>query len=145
MKRKNRKSRRRKTPTQAPEPPIDLSGLAEGGLVEAVRLLLTARNSPEAFKKILAAWLSQLGVPPPEGVLTPWRRKPGRRRKPEIDLIVETWAALGRPYLSRQDLARAVYAADFDTADLRQRRRLVNRCRRAVDRRIPFAQIPRPK
>ncbi len=144
VKRKSSKRGRRKTPAQAPAPPIDLSGLAEGGLAEAVRLLRTARNSPEAFKKILDAWLSQLGVPPPEGVLTPWRRKLGRRRKPEIDLIVATWVALGRPYLSRQNLARAVYAEDFATADVRQRRRLVNRCRRAVERRIPFAQSPRP-
>ena len=129
-----RKGGGRKTPTQRPA----------SALAEAVRLLRAARSNPEEFKKILHSWLSQLGVPPPEGVLTPWRGTPGRPRKPQNDAIVATWKALGRPYLSRQYLARAVYGDAFARADSREKRRLVNRCRRAVERRIPIAQIPRP-
>ena len=127
----------RNTPTQG----------AASDLAEAVRLLRAARNNPEAFKKILHSWLSQLGVPPPEGVLTPWRmpsRPRGRPRKPQNDAIVATWKRLGRPYLSRQPLARAVYGDAFARADSAEKHRLVNLCRHAVERRIPRAQIPRP-
>lgn len=113
---------------------------------DLVRLLGAAagKNDPEAYKRILHRWLSSLGVRPPEGVLTPWRGQPGRPRQPETDSIVEKWKALGRPYLSRQLLARAVYGDAFARADSREKRHLVNRCRRAVERRIPRDQIPRP-
>jgi hypothetical protein len=129
-----RKSGGRKTPAQGPTSDI----------AEAVRLLRAARNNPEAFKKTLHSWLSQLGVPPPGGVLTPWRGTPGRPRKPQNDAIVATWKALGRPYLSRQYLARAIYGDAFARADSAEKHRLVNLCRHAVERRIPRAQIPRP-
>jgi|SRR6516162_1526444 hypothetical protein len=124
-----------KTPAQGPA----------GNLAEAVRLLRAARNNPEAFKRILHSWLSQLGVSPPVGVLTPWPGTPGRPRKPENDAIVATWKRLGRPFLTRQYLARVVYGEDaFARADSREKHRLVNQCRRAVERRIPRDQIPRP-
>jgi hypothetical protein len=129
-----RKSGGRRTPAQGPASDI----------ADAVRLLRAARNNPEAFKKILHSWLSRLGVPPPEGVLTPWRGTPGRPRKPQNDAIVATWKRLGRPFLTRQYLARAVYGDAFAKADSREKHRLVNRCRRAVERRIPRDQIPRP-
>ena len=129
-----RKSSGRNTPTQGPASDI----------AEAVGLLRAARNNPEAFKKILHGWLSQLGVPPPEGVLTPWRGTPGRPRKAETDSIVEKWVALGRPFLSRQPLARAVYGDAFLRADARERNRLIDLCRRAVERRTPPDEIPRP-
>jgi hypothetical protein len=116
----------------------------QGTISEPVRLLLSARNDPEIFKKTLHCWLSQLGVSPPDGVLKPCRGTPGRPRKPETDSIVATWKTLGRPFLSQQYLARAVYGDAFVKADSTEKHRLVNLCRRAVERRVPCDEIPRP-
>jgi hypothetical protein len=102
-------------------------------------------HDSEGYKRILHLLLASLGVPPPVGVLAPWKGTAGAPKKSSTDSIVKTWETLGRPYLSRQQLARAVYGQEFSDADSKEKNRLVNQCRRAVERRVPLAQIPRPK
>jgi hypothetical protein len=112
---------------------------------EPVRQLQAARDDPETYKTILRSWLSILDAAPPDGVLIPPRGTPGRPRKQQTDAIVATWKALHpRPFLSTQHLARAVYGDAFVMADSREKNRLVNLCRLAVERRIPRDEIPRP-
>jgi len=102
-------------------------------------------DDSEGFKRLLYLWLSSLGIQLPKGVLARFRRAPGRPRKPEIELILERWFELGKPFLSRQKLARSVFGNIFIQASSKGKNKLVNRCRRAVERRIPSDQIPRPK
>ncbi|MGA2146333.1 MAG: hypothetical protein ABSH49_15365 [Bryobacteraceae bacterium] len=101
------------------------------------------RNDAEAYKKVLLYILTALNAPPPDGVLKP-RAEPGAPRKAITDLIVAKWKELDRPFLSQQKLARAVYRDAFTQADSAGKNKMVNRCRRAVERQIPRDQIPRP-
>jgi hypothetical protein len=45
-----------------------------------------------------------------------------------------TWIDLGKPSLSRRRLAHAVYRAEFTNADSAGRKKMIDRCRRAVER-----------
>src|SRR5260370_9240550 len=64
-----------------------------------VRLLRAAaeQNDREAYKRLLHFWLCNLDVPPPEGVLTPFRWTRGRPN--ETEMIYVAWVAQGRPPL----------------------------------------------
>jgi hypothetical protein len=107
--------------------------------------ILRVTPNPEVYKGVLYSWLCGLGAKPPAGVLTPWRGTPGAPRKRLTDYIVKLWESLDKPYLSKQLLARAVYREVFEKADTKEKNRLVNLCRRAVERTVPLDQIPRPK
>jgi hypothetical protein len=110
-----------------------------------VRVLrLAADEDPEQTKRLLYFWLRLLEVKLPEGVLVPFRGKPGRPRKDNTAAIVATWTMLGKPYLSGQLLARKVFGESFTSAPPSEKNRLVNQCRRAVERSVPRDQIPRP-
>jgi hypothetical protein len=99
-----------------------------------VRLLRTAKkeNSPEAYRELLEGWLIRLGVEPPDGVLLPLRRRRGAPHKESTEQIYRTWLQNDRPEGSA--LAYAVYRADYTGADAKQRKKLRDRCLRAVRR-----------
>jgi hypothetical protein len=99
-----------------------------------VRLLKAAKdeNSPEAYRELLEGWLIRLGVEPPEGVLVRSRRPRGAPRKKSTEEIYRIWVANGQPEWSV--LAFYVYRADYTRADARQRKKLRDRCARAVRR-----------
>jgi hypothetical protein len=77
-----------------------------------------------------------MGMVPPEGVFTEPRGKVGRPRDPETALITEKWMELGCPPLGRRRLAFAIYGPTFTKASSPDRKKMVDRCRRAVERRI---------
>jgi hypothetical protein len=93
-------------------------------------------DCPDAYIIFLDEWLSKMWVGPPEGVLREPRRKSGRRRDRQTDLIYERWEELGRPTLGRRRLASAVYGPLFTQASSAERKKMVDRCRRAVERTI---------
>ena len=101
-----------------------------------VRLLGAAarENSPEAYGSLLGYWLHKMGVDPPAGVFLRAPGKPGRPRSAKTEAIFWTWIDLGKPSLSRRRLAHAVYRAEFTKADSAGRKKMIDRCRRAVER-----------
>jgi hypothetical protein len=105
-----------------------------------VRLLQQAASEKdaEAYKRLLHYWLICLcDELPPKGVLTPWRGKPGRPREKKSDEVVLKWIKIGRPSLSRQNLAREFYGEAFTKADTAGRKKMIDRCQKAVERRVP--------
>ena len=99
-----------------------------------VRLLRAANkeNSPKAYRELLEDWLIKLGVEPPEGVLLPSRRRRGAPRKESTEQIYRIWLQNGRPEWSA--LAYDVFRVDYTSADTKQRKKLRDRCCRAVKR-----------
>jgi len=92
-------------------------------------------NSPEAYKLRLDYFLCRwLQAEPPEGVLTPWPKRPGRRRKPETQSMYFMWCDLSKPSLHKKTLAEAYFGKKFTTASPIDRTRMIDRCRRAVQR-----------
>ncbi len=91
-------------------------------------------NSPEAYDSLLRYWLHKMGVDPPAGVFFRVPGTPGRPRSAKTEAIFWTWIDLGKPPLSRRTLAHAVYRAEFTKADSAGRKKMIDRCRRAVER-----------
>jgi hypothetical protein len=101
------------------------------------RLLAAAaeENCPDAFTTILYLWLCRLGARPPEGALTEPRGKAGRPRERLTQIIYKKWTEIGCPPLSHHQLAFAIYGPEFTKAGSAGRKKMVDRCRRAVQRR----------
>ncbi len=101
------------------------------------RLLRAAakENSPEAYSSLLRFWLHKLDLDPPVGVFVPSPGMAGRPRSAKTDQIFLTWMDLGRPSLYSRKLAHAVYRAEFTKANSRERKKMIDQCRRAVERR----------
>jgi hypothetical protein len=98
-------------------------------------LALAAReNCPEAFDNTLYLWLAKMGIRPPEGVFQAPLGAPGRPRAPETAAIYKKWLEIGEPPLSRRTLAYKLYGSDFTRASAAERKKVVDRCRRAVER-----------
>ena len=99
-----------------------------------VRLLKAAKkeNSPEAYRELLEGWLIRLGVEPPQGVFLLSRRRRGAPRKALTEQIYQIWLRNERPAWG--ELAYNVYGADYTRADSKLRKRLRDRCARAVRR-----------
>lgn len=109
-----------------------------------VRLLEAAaeHNDVEAYKRLLHFWLCNLGVPPPEGVLTPFRWTRGRPN--ETEMIYLAWVAQGRPALDWRycdELAKTFYKVEFakSKSDLKLRKNLRDRVRGTIRRHEPVA------
>jgi hypothetical protein len=84
-----------------------------------IRLLREAaeEGDSEGCKRLLAFFLSELGVRLPKGVLIPFQWKRGRPN--ETEEIYKAWIAKGRPAPSWRvcdELAKAFYAAEFAEA-----------------------------
>ena len=86
------------------------------------------------YGSLLGYWLHKMGVDPPAGVFLRAPGKPGRPRSAKTEAIFWTWIDLGKPSLSRRRLAHAVYRAEFTKADSAGRKKMIDRCRRAVER-----------
>jgi hypothetical protein len=101
-----------------------------------VRMLKTAarENCPDAYSSLLGYWLHKMGVDPPAGVFVPASGKPGRPRSAKTEQIFLTWIDLGQPPLSRRKLAHAIYQGEFTKANSAERKKMIDRCRRAVER-----------
>jgi hypothetical protein len=99
-----------------------------------VRLLGAAKkeNSHEAYRELLEGLLIRLGVQAPEGVLIPHRRSPGAPPKKSTEQIYRTWIEIGQ--LEWSSLACIVFGRDYTAAGPEQRKKLRDRCRRAVER-----------
>ena len=99
-----------------------------------VRLLRAAikENSPAAYRELLEGFLIRLGVEPPEAVLSPPRRPRGAPHKESTEHVFRVWVQNGRPEWGA--LAYYVYRAEYTAADAKQRKKLRDRCRRAVSR-----------
>jgi len=99
-----------------------------------VRLLKAAKkeNSAEAYRELLEGWLIRLGVEPPQGVFLLSRRRRGAPRKASTEQIYQIWLRNARPPWG--ELAYNVYGADYTRADSKLRKKLRDRCIRAVRR-----------
>jgi hypothetical protein len=107
------------------------------------RLLSAAKREkcPEAFGTYLYLWLCRMGLIPPAGVFVDLPGAPGRPRDKRTALIYEKWIEIGEPPLGRQKLAHAVYGVQFTKANSAERKKMVDRCRRAVERRMAQLQF----
>lgn len=103
-----------------------------------IRLLrqAAADKDLEGCKVLLLNLLRDLGVDLPNGVLSKWPKlgKPGRPLSPETARIYELWVEIGEPSPSSSDLAKAFFGMTYTDANGRERRRMRDACRRAVER-----------
>jgi hypothetical protein len=60
------------------------------------------------------------------------------------DEVVLTWIKIGKPPLSGQKLARAFHGEAFIKADASEKKKMIDRCQKAVERRVPPNEIPAP-
>jgi len=105
--------------------------------VPELRVLAAAasQNCPSAFSHYLQRWLCNLGIKTPEAVFRPIRYgSPGLRGDPATDAIYILWIAIGEPSLTSTKLAKERYKAAYSTAKVDERKRMVDRLRRAVER-----------
>jgi hypothetical protein len=101
-------------------------------MVEASR-----QNCPSAFSVYLQQWLQNLGIEPPPGVFTPIAYgKPGRKEDPNAIGIYVLWQVIGKPSLASTALAKEYYKERYAQAALDERKRMVDRLRRTVERRM---------
>jgi hypothetical protein len=102
------------------------------------RLLAAAarENCPDAYNIQLYVWLCRMGVVPPQGVFKDPRGKRGRPRERRTAIIYEKWMETGCPSLGGKKLAFAIYGPEFTKASSADRKKMVDRCRRAVERGI---------
>ena len=110
------------------------------------RLLAAAKreNCPAAYNVLLYLWLCRMGLTPPEGVFTELRGKSGRPRSQRTWNTYAKWMEVGCPPLGRRNLAFAIYGSEFTKASSADRKKMVDRCRRAVQRSL--AQLrPNPE
>ncbi len=100
------------------------------------RLLAAAarENCPEAYNTLLYLWLCRMGVRPPEGVFAEPCGKSGRPRDRRTLNTYKKWLEVGCPPLGRRTLAFAIYGSEFTKASSANRKKMVDRCRRAVER-----------
>jgi hypothetical protein len=94
--------------------------------------IATKENSPEAYRELLEGWLIRLGVEPPPGVFLISRRGRGAPRKASTEQIYQIWFQNQQPAWG--ELAYDVYGADYTRADSKLRKKLRDRCMRAVRR-----------
>ena len=98
-------------------------------------LAATSReNCPDAYNILLQLWLCRMGLTPTEGVFIEPRGKSGRPRDRRTSVIYEKWREVGCPPLGRRKLAFAIYGPEFTKASSADRKKMVDRCRRAVQR-----------
>jgi hypothetical protein len=99
-------------------------------------------NDIEGYKRVLAYLLLILHVPPPDGVLVPFRWKRGRPE--ETEMIYRAWLAMGKPPLRWRvldRLAKTFYTDPFTQAlsDGKLRKNLRDRVRNTIRRYEPAA------
>jgi hypothetical protein len=107
------------------------------GVTEIKAAALAAKHdSPEAFSFFLRRFLSvYLDIEPPEGVFRKFRNAPrGRKQNEESFAIWLAWLKLDRPSLYRVVLAKAYYGSEYLEADRAEKRRLMEKLRRSVER-----------
>jgi hypothetical protein len=111
--------------------------LNELGVGRALRAA-ESDNSPEAFKKILQVLFIYLGVSAPNGVFSSKAGvgKPGRPISSESGKVYSTWIRIGEPSIFKMELAQAVYGPVFTAANGVNRRKMRDKCRRAVERHV---------
>ena len=99
-----------------------------------IRLLRAAKreNSPQAYRELLESFLIKLGAEPPEKVFLRPRKPRGAPRKASTKQIYQIWQENGRPTWS--EVAFLVYRGEYTRSDSEQRKRLRDRCARAVKR-----------
>jgi hypothetical protein len=102
-----------------------------------IRVLRAARseNCPDAYTKLLFLWLCWMDVAPPEGISFERRGKLGRPRNQRTSMIYDRWLEIGQPPLGCKTLAQAVNGSGFTKANPKDRKRMVDQCRQAVERR----------
>ena len=104
-------------------------------------------NQSEDYKRVLAYLLGMLDVPPPDGVLVPFRWKRGRPE--ETEMIHRAWLAMGKSPLNWRvldQLAKTFYPDQFTQAvsDGKLRKNLRDRVRNTIRRYEPVAPATKP-
>ena len=90
-------------------------------------------DSPDAFLSMLKWWLtSKLGIDPPDGVFVRHARKRGRPRSERLSDVWITWIVLEKPSLTSTTLAKAYYGKEYHSANLPDRKRMIDRLRQSV-------------
>jgi hypothetical protein len=99
-----------------------------------LRIAGKMETSPEAFRSFLPSLLRELGIDLPDGVLKPAPGRPGRPRKVDNATIYEHWLTLGCPSPGSQKFARECFGSAFARANPKERKKMIDRCYRAVKR-----------
>jgi hypothetical protein len=112
---------------------IELNHIME---LRAVKLA-ASNKSPDAFAFFLRRFLKNyLDVGSLIGMSLPVRDRltPGRKRSQESFDIWDCWVELKRPSLYKTALAKKYYGSKYMNADQDQRKQMVDRLRRTVER-----------
>lgn len=109
-----------------------------------IRMLEAAarEDCPEGCELALGLFLQKMGIEPPQPVSISWPRPAGRPRSQKGSWIFMTWVRIGQPSVYSRKLAHAVYGETFTVADTRARKKMVDQCRRAVERELERRQEP---
>ena len=104
-------------------------------------------NDIEGYRRVLAYLLRELDVPPPDGVLVPFRWKRGRPE--ETEMICRAWLAAGKSPLHwpvLDQLAKTFYPDQFAQArsDGKLRKNLRDRVRNTIGRYEPAVPATKP-
>jgi hypothetical protein len=99
--------------------------------------LAARHNSPDAFGFLVRRFLREyLSIEAPEGSTFKPLSKPrrGRRSDPEAWNVYVRWLSLDMPSLTKKALAESYYGSAYKSADLIERKRMIDRLRRTVER-----------
>jgi hypothetical protein len=98
------------------------------------RLLTAAgrENCPDAYTCLMFIWMLRMGIKIPEGAFVKPRGKSGRPRN--AFRYYATWISIGSPQLQLTKLASTMFGELFKRANKADRKKMVDRCRKAVIR-----------
>jgi hypothetical protein len=113
--------------------PVPWDELRNSWIAEQLRKM-ARENQISVFKGLLMELLVEIEVPVPEDIFTPWPKASGAPKKKQTDLIHACWVRIGKPSLHKKSLATMYFGTTFTTAPPPDRKKMIDRCRRAVER-----------
>ena len=122
-------------PTMSPD--MLKTCLLQSDILELRALRFAAQaNCPEAFTYFQKRFLREYcGIEaPPHTFVSYDRATPGRKESEFATAAWCTWLVEDRPSLTKDTLAKAIYAEDYEKADPVQRKQMIDRLRMAVKR-----------
>lgn len=117
-------------------PSLSPSATAEFKQWWVIRMLRAAgvENSAEAAHWLLEYLFRKMTIRPPDGLFSPIAKPPGRPPLDKTAEIGNTWVLMGKPSVFTQKLAREIYGDQFSKAIPGEKKKMVDRCRKAVER-----------
>jgi hypothetical protein len=103
---------------------LEKLSMSPNGLGLTMEQLAEVLCKPGEWMRLFRAWYKRFRV----------SGQVGRPLDPETMKIVDLWVAIDKPSLTKNVLAKAFYGTAFNTAPPEERRKMVGRCRMAVQR-----------